>query len=228
MPEGRSAKGPQPLRSRAEIAAAAIRLADGDGLDAVTMRRVAARLGTGGASLYRYVASRDELLDLMVDAVIADLAVPPRTGHWRDDVVALASSLRELHRRHPWLADVRQGSARPGPNTVDLFEHGIAALSPAPGDARRKMEAIAMLLGVVTLFAQQEAHGAAVAFPALDEGRWPRLAALLGAAQVEAVPTPAEDLFARSVVGIVAGVLGPAGAEHGHRGPGTRLPDGAD
>src|SRR3954463_13243573 len=116
MPEGRSAKGPRPLRSRAEIAAAAVALADADGLAAVTMRRLSARLGTAGASLYRYVASRDELLDLMVDAALAGLAVPPAPGRWREDVVALASSLRALHRRHRWLADVRQRSASPGPN----------------------------------------------------------------------------------------------------------------
>src|SRR3954447_11277804 len=121
MSEARSAKGPQPLRSRAEIAAAAVTLADAQGLDAVTMRRLGARLGTAGASLYRYVASRDELLDLMVDDVLAGLAVPSATGRWRDDVVALASSVREVHRRHRWLADVRQGSSSPGPNTVDLF-----------------------------------------------------------------------------------------------------------
>lgn len=224
MSAGRSAKGPHPLRSRAEIAAAAVALADGEGLAAVTMRRLGARLGTAGASLYRYVASRDELLDLMVDETLAGLAVPPATGRWRNDVVALASALLEVHRRHRWLADVRQGSARLGPNTVDLFEVGVAALSAVRADARSKMEAIAMLLGVVTLFAQQEAHGAAVAFPALDEGRWPRLAALLGAPPVQSAP-PAEDLFERSVVGVVAGVLGLRSTD---RSGGAAPPTGAD
>src|SRR6201986_168632 len=63
----RSARGPVPEHSRAEIAQAAVALADEGGLAAVTMRSVAAAIGTGPASLYRYVATRDEILELMID-----------------------------------------------------------------------------------------------------------------------------------------------------------------
>src|SRR5947208_2069165 len=74
----RGARGPAPDRSRAQITTAAIELADAHGLAAVSMRRVAARLATGPASLYRYVSGRAEILDLMVDAVTGevDLAAP--------------------------------------------------------------------------------------------------------------------------------------------------------
>jgi AcrR family transcriptional regulator len=178
------------------------------------MRRLATELGTGGASLYRYVSSREALLDLMVDRVSSELAPETPAGQWRQDVVALASALLAVHRRHRWLADVRQGRASLGPSTVDLFERGLAALAPIRADAARKLEAIAMLIGVVTLFAQQEAHASAVAFPALDGERWPLLAAALGGAPAEipAEATPAGDLFSRAVVGVVTGVLGPAAA----------------
>src|ERR1700744_4848482 len=79
---------------RAGIPAAAIGVADAEGLDAVSMRRVAAELGTGAASLYRYVETRDELLDLMTDAAAAeyDLTPPPGpadAGDWLASLVAL-------------------------------------------------------------------------------------------------------------------------------------------
>jgi AcrR family transcriptional regulator len=213
MEDRRRPKGPVPLLNRDQIAGAAVGLADRHGLAAVTMRRLAADLGTAGPSLYRYFTSRDELLDAMVDRVLRDLAVEPATGTWQHDVVALGSALLAVHRHHRWLVDVRQGQASPGPSTVDLFERGLVALAPLPADDARRMEAIAMLIGVTTLFAQQEAHASAVAFPALDAERWPRLAGVLQSPQAPlaaADVVPAKGLFERAVVGVVAGVLGAA------------------
>ena len=69
----RGSRGPAPGRSRDAIVAAAVALADADGLDAVSMRAVATALGTGAGSLYRYLSSRDDLLDLMVDRVAGEL-----------------------------------------------------------------------------------------------------------------------------------------------------------
>ena len=87
----RAARGPAPEHSRAEIAAAGIRLADANGIGAVTMRSAAAAIGTAPASLYRYVASREELVQLMADQVYGEFsfsepeyrpsgARPPRAG----------------------------------------------------------------------------------------------------------------------------------------------------
>src|SRR5688500_9785072 len=78
-------------RSRAEITAAATALADRDGLDAVSMRKVAAELGTGAASLYRYVANRDDLLDLMADATAAEYELPPPGGDPLADLTVLGT-----------------------------------------------------------------------------------------------------------------------------------------
>ena len=74
----RAAKGPAPSRSRAQIAAAAVQLADDEGLEAVSMRKVAAALGIGAASLYRYIESKDELYELMVDHVEGEDGPLPR------------------------------------------------------------------------------------------------------------------------------------------------------
>ena len=90
-------------RSRALVTAAAIKVADRDGLDAVSMRRVAAELGTGAASLYRYIATRDDLLDLMADATGAEYALAAPSGNWLADLVGIAGQARAIMLRHPWL-----------------------------------------------------------------------------------------------------------------------------
>src|SRR5580700_127276 len=100
----RAASGRPARRSRSEIAAAAVVIADREGLDAVSMRRVAAELGTGAASLYRYVDTREDLLDLMSDAVGAEYDLAGTTGDWLADLVAVGAQTRAIMLRHPWLA----------------------------------------------------------------------------------------------------------------------------
>jgi AcrR family transcriptional regulator len=125
----RAAKGPAPSRSRAQIAAAAVELADAKGLDAVSMRRVAAVLGIGAASLYRYVESKDELYDLMSDRVEGeDGPPPPLTGDWRADLRALAHKTRGVMHRHPWMANLAAGRPTFGPNSLAWAEHGLGAV----------------------------------------------------------------------------------------------------
>ncbi|MGW8489569.1 TetR/AcrR family transcriptional regulator [Streptomyces sp. NPDC055886] len=158
----RGARGPAPERSRPQITAAAVALADAEGLAAVSMRALAQRLGTGPASLYRYVGSRDELLDLMADAVAAelDLSGAP-TGDWLDDLVGLALQSRAAHVRHPWLADLndRRGEVL-GPHAIDYLDHALGILAPAPGTAGQKLEAIGLLGALAALFARRESAGA--------------------------------------------------------------------
>src|SRR5690349_1759120 len=88
----RTGRGPVPEHSRASIAAAALVLADAEGLAATTMRRVAAAIGTAPASLYRYVANRDELTALMADAALSEMSLTdlPTDAGWRADILTLA------------------------------------------------------------------------------------------------------------------------------------------
>src|ERR1051325_5560764 len=96
------ASGGRPAeRIRAEITAAAVELADREGLEAVSMRRVASVLGTGAASLYRYVATRDDLLDLMTDSTASEYHLPAPTGDWQADLLAVARQARQIMGRHP-------------------------------------------------------------------------------------------------------------------------------
>ncbi|MFD3888393.1 TetR/AcrR family transcriptional regulator [Streptomyces microflavus] len=218
----RGARGPAPERSRYEITVAALALADAEGLAAVSMRALAQRLGTGPASLYRYVGSRDELLDLMADAVAGelDLSAAP-SGDWLGDLVGLALQSKAAHARHPWLADLndRRGEVL-GPHAIDYLDHALAILAPAPGTSGQKLEAIGLLGGLAALFARREApasagtgdppaqtaHLAAVA----AEGRHPHLLAALTTAGPPPVAGPAERdaLFERLLRRLLPAMLG--------------------
>ena len=153
----RSARGPVPEHSRAEIASAGIALADASGLGAVTMRSAAAAIGTGPASLYRYVATRDELVELMADQVYGEYVYPePGPGRPVASLLKLAHQGRAIYHRHPWLLDIPATGGLPGPNAVAFIEHALAALAGVPLSGPTKLETIALFAGAVRVFAQME------------------------------------------------------------------------
>ncbi|MEO3824261.1 TetR/AcrR family transcriptional regulator [Actinomadura sp. B10D3] len=128
IPE-RQGRGPRPAYSRAQITEAAIRIADAEGLEAASMRRIAAELGTGAMSLYRYVPSRDDLIDLMVDHAALEMDIPDRpSGDWRADLTLIAENTRVVGLRHPWLAGLVRPRATFGPNRLRLMEFAFGAL----------------------------------------------------------------------------------------------------
>lgn len=116
---------PAPL-SRERIVRAAIALADADGLDAVSLRKVAAALGAGPMRLYGYIDTKDELLDLMVDAVYAEIR--PTGGDWREVLHAVAEATRRSVHRHEWLADLIGGRPQLGPHALARGEAVISAM----------------------------------------------------------------------------------------------------
>lgn len=106
--------------SQDRIVAAAVELLDADGLEALSMRTLAARMDTKATSLYRHVANKDELIELVVDEVYGEMEVPS-SGPWRTSVAEAARSLRAMVLRHPWVASVlgQVGLAELGPNLSD-------------------------------------------------------------------------------------------------------------
>ncbi|HEY1652557.1 MAG TPA: TetR/AcrR family transcriptional regulator [Acidimicrobiales bacterium] len=124
----RAARGPAPSLSREEITAAAVAMADTQGIDAVSMRTLAVQLGVGAASLYRYVDRKDELIDLMVDAVMGDDLQFNIRGDWRDDLRSFARGLRAMTLRHPWVAVHGAGRRNLGPNTARRYEQVLSAI----------------------------------------------------------------------------------------------------
>jgi AcrR family transcriptional regulator len=182
-------RGPQPRYSRADVVGAAVAIADGDGLDAVTFRAVAASLGTGVMSLYNYVPDKQALVYAMTELAGAELDLPELTGDWRADLHEVARRQRALVHRHRWLIDSVTHLQPIGPSGLALLEFGLAALEPTglpPGD---KLETIALVNGFVLNMARVEvANEAAVADPGaqfallpelLATGQYPRFAALM-------------------------------------------------
>jgi AcrR family transcriptional regulator len=142
-----------PRFSRERIAQVALALADAEGFAAVTMRRVAAELGSGTMSLYRYIATKADLAALLEDAlmgeaVIGDGELP---GDWRAAVAMIAYRTREVYLRHPWAIIALEGetgggqSAPMGPNGLRHFEQSLAALDGAPFDMRGKLDLLTMV-----------------------------------------------------------------------------------
>lgn len=118
---------PAPL-DQERIVAAAIALADEGGLEAVSLRKVAARLNAGPMRLYRYISTKEELFDLMVDEVYAEIRPEDQPGDWREVLRVRAHRTRQATLRHEWLADLLGGRPTLGPNALAVTEAALAAL----------------------------------------------------------------------------------------------------
>jgi AcrR family transcriptional regulator len=134
-PEPRG-RGPRAQLSRAEIVRTAARIADEEGLEAVSIRRLAKDLGAGAMSLYHYFDSRDELLELMADAVAAELLVPDLPANWREALTEIARHSRATFLRHPWMLATLQERPQVSPNLLRHVEQsaqsvaGLAGMAP--------------------------------------------------------------------------------------------------
>ena len=172
----RATKGPAPSLTRQQVADAAVALADVGGIDAVSLRRLAAALDVGAASLYRYVDSKDELIDLMVDAVEGEDGAPPALESiWRQDVIVFALRTRGLMLRHPWL--VSTAASRPcfGPNSLAWVEHGLAAMDALELDADDNLVAGEMINAFIRGFVSRElANRQALSRTGTGAERWAR------------------------------------------------------
>jgi AcrR family transcriptional regulator len=180
-------------------------------------RRVAAELGTGAASLYRYVRTREDLLDLMTAATGAEFELAPATDDWLADLVALGEQAWAIFRRHRWLAGLAITRPVIGPNTIALIEHFLTLLRAHPADTAAKIEAFGMLNGITAAFALQEqtdpalqARNLAYLSHALTSGGHPRLAALLSTQAQQPPPEGAADRYPDLIARILTGLLGPA------------------
>ncbi|WP_037675817.1 TetR/AcrR family transcriptional regulator C-terminal domain-containing protein [Streptomyces griseus] len=125
----------QPALSRAAIVREAVAMLDAEGIEALSMRKLGARLNAGATSLYRHVATKDELMELAVDEVAAEIHVPDADSpDWRAAAAEAAHSFRATALRHPWLSSVlgQAGLAYLGPNLM-TFSERLAALFTAAG-----------------------------------------------------------------------------------------------
>ncbi|MEU4067283.1 TetR/AcrR family transcriptional regulator C-terminal domain-containing protein [Streptomyces wedmorensis] len=167
-PEPPNRPVPAPL-DRERIVRAAIESADAEGLEAVSLRKVAGVLGVGPMRLYGYIASKEELLDLMVDAVHAEIR--PAGDGWRDVLRSLAEATRQAVHEHEWLADLLGGRPQLGPHALATGETVVAALDDVDLDAVMPVVASvnAYVIGAVR---REIAERRAERATGLDEKRW--------------------------------------------------------
>jgi AcrR family transcriptional regulator len=238
MRPARSARGPVPEHSATEIATAAISLADAHGLSAVTMRAVAAAIGAAPASLYRYVNTRSEVLELMADQAAGEYTLDePNAGEPVTGLLALAHQVLAVYRRHPWLLEIPPAAGLPGPNALAYMEHILATLGGTALSRYAKLELIGLFSGTIRAFAQMEADQQRAGQDAAQwqelvaryliqvaaGGQHPHLAAVLAGPPEDDDSLAQEPIFDRALTRILTGLL-PA-QDSGTR-PANRQPPG--
>jgi len=143
--------------SKQRVVDEAIRLADREGVDGLSMRRLAATLGAGAMSLYHYVANKEELLDAMVDIVFQEIELPPQETDWQSALRQRAVSARQVLARHPWAVGLMESRTSPGPANLRHHEAVTACLRRAGFSVVMATHANWLLDSYVYGFALQEA-----------------------------------------------------------------------
>ncbi|MET0416468.1 MAG: TetR/AcrR family transcriptional regulator C-terminal domain-containing protein [Actinoplanes sp.] len=156
----RKAAGRPPRLSIDLVVTTGVRIADRDGLEAASMARVAAELSVATMTLYTYVPSRDDLVELMVDEALGerDLAAVPAAASWRERVRFYADRTFAMYRAHPWLARVSQIRPPLGPGMLAEREFMLATVAGLGLPITRINAAALTLSGYVTAAAQAEAE----------------------------------------------------------------------
>ena len=202
----RGSRGPRPGLSPESIVVAAMHLADAEGLEAVSMARVAAELGFTTMSLYRHVANKDELLQLMWNASAEGAEELELSGEgWRERLRDWAGVQRRMLDLHPWITQMPMAVPPVAPNSLVFVEKGLATLQDTPISDADKLRVIG-LLSSYTLSEARMAHDAARAQAAgesawefdellrelVDAERYPRLHAIAFTAPEAAQAPPGE------------------------------------
>jgi AcrR family transcriptional regulator len=216
-------KGPKPGLSLDQIVAAAIAIADAEGLSAVSMNRVASELGSSAMSLYRYVESKQELLTLMVDAALGTIPAGPPGEGWRAGLSRWAWATVAAMRAHPWAVQVPISGPPLGPQSVAWFEDALHTMRDTNLGEGEKASIVLMLAGYarnqVSTMGDVQAHfldAAGTPHDAMrgyrdtlraltDADRFPALHALLDAGVFDRADPP-DDEFAFGLERILDGI----------------------
>ncbi|WEO96856.1 TetR/AcrR family transcriptional regulator C-terminal domain-containing protein [Streptomyces sp. FXJ1.172] len=184
--QGKPSRGPKPKLSPQRIAAAAAELADAEGLDAVSMSRVAGGFGVSAMALYRYVPGKTELVALMVESVLAeapDLAGVP-AGDWRAAAGEWTRRCARVYAAHPWLLGATAMRRRlMGPCELRWLDSALAALEPTRLGAAERHQVFLLLIGLVRNLAQQRGD-----YEEEGDAEWGRLSAEVLARHADRYP----------------------------------------
>ncbi|GAA2908184.1 TetR/AcrR family transcriptional regulator C-terminal domain-containing protein [Streptosporangium fragile] len=160
--EPRTAKSP--TLSRGQIVRAAVELLDAEGLEALSMRRLGARLGSGATSIYWHVANKDEILELVLDEVYGELTVPDNgEATWREAAFSFAYAMRQAIFRHPWVTRVIGTTPALGPNAISLTERMLNLFARAGFQGLDRDYAVSTITSYVTGVTTPELSWKAVA-----------------------------------------------------------------
>jgi AcrR family transcriptional regulator len=217
----RPSRGPKPGLSLERIVGAGIDVAVAEGIEAVSMSRVAKELGSSAMSLYRYVAAKDELLALMVDAALGPTTEAPAEGEgWRAGLERWAWTYHDALRRHPWVLRLPISGPPVMPNQVRWLEDGLSALRDTGLSEPEKLSVILLVSGFVrneaTLAADIAAAAAASGVQVMpawaqllervtDAERFPALHAALGSEAFASDDEP-DDEFVFGLERVLDGV----------------------
>jgi AcrR family transcriptional regulator len=192
--DARARRGSRPGLTLERITRVAAAIADRDGLGAISMARVAAELGFTTMSLYRHVASKDQLLTLMVDAASGPA---PKSRHadgdWRAGLAVWTRSLMEVYAAHPWIVDVTIAGAPLLPNQADWMDWALAIMRETVLTPGERIATLLLLSGYVrneTRLARDLARGQAASGRtelATEEQYWRLLASLITPEQMPAL-----------------------------------------
>lgn len=211
--------------------AAALRIADAEGVEALSVRRVARDLGVMPNALYSHVADKDALLDAVLDALLGELAVPPAASGWREGLAALLDDSRRLLARHPKLIELFFTRPTLGPNAARLGEETFRLLRDAGLDGEAAVGAFRVLMSYALGYAALQGPRAG------DRGRARRAAAAWGGRSGEGHPEmravarplsqpPGDAEFRRGLQWLLDGLAAArgqrAGARAGSAGGGRR------
>ncbi|MFI0791102.1 TetR/AcrR family transcriptional regulator [Micromonospora rubida] len=141
--------GRKPGLSADQITSAAIEVADAQGLDGLSMRSVAERLGVGTMSLYRHVPGKEELLDIMVDRTSAEVRHDNSHGDWRSRLEQVARSNRSMFERHPWLLRLFPRRPPQGPGVIAKYDAELRTIEGIGLTDVEMDSALALVLGYV-------------------------------------------------------------------------------
>lgn len=144
--------------TRARTLQVAISLADGGGIESLSMRRLAGELGVEAASLYHHVKNKDDILDGLVDQVSSEIALPAAGGDWRTAIRARSSSVRQVLRRHAWAVSLMASRKTPGPATLRHLDAGIGCLRGAGFSVPMAAHAISLIDSYVHGFVLEEVN----------------------------------------------------------------------
>ena len=135
---------------------AAVALADRNGIESVTMRRLAEKLGAGAMSLYYHVSNKDALFSGMVDVVFSEIELPPAEGEWKAALRRRAISTRQALRRHPWAVGRMEATSAPGPNDLRVHDAVLGCLRSAGFPVELAVQAYSLQDAYIYGFALQE------------------------------------------------------------------------